>query len=71
MPISVTPSHTNMASAKVMMMWLVTVKFPSPGSGIMPSRFIASTYMKIVKIMGKYAMPALPAFCRTMFATNS
>lgn len=42
-----------------------------PGNGIMPSRFSASTNAKIVKITGKYFIPEWPAFCRTMFATNS
>ncbi len=58
---------TSMASAKVTMMWLVTVKKP----GIMPSRFAVSTNMKSEKTRGKNFIPSLPVASTRVFATKS
>ena len=37
----------------------------------MPSMFSASTNMNRVKMKGKYFIPSVPAFSRTILATNS
>ena len=58
---------TRIASAKVTMMWLVTVKKP----GIMPSRFAVSTNMKSEKTRGKNFIPSWPAASRKVPATKS
>ena len=61
---------TNIASAKVTMMWLVTVKGWMPIGGMRPSRFANSTNMKSVKMNGKNFSPAVPAVDRIMSAMN-
>ncbi|MNS71921.1 hypothetical protein D3C72_1053130 [compost metagenome] len=58
---------TRQASAKVTMIWLVTVK----KYGNMPSRFAVSTNMNSENTNGKNTMPFLPAPSRSMEAMNS
>src|SRR6266849_9602127 len=65
--MTVTPTKMKAARAKVTAMWLVKVKL----YGTMPMRLPNSTNMKSEKTKGKYALPALPTFSRTMLAMNS
>ena len=63
----ITVRNTSIASAKVTMMWLVTVN----ANGIMPNRLAISTNMNSENTNGKNFMPSVPALSRNMSATNS
>ena len=67
MPTIVTPMNTIAASAKVTMMWLVTVKL----YGISPSRLLNRMNRNSVKTNGKKSRAPWPAFVSTISATNS
>ncbi len=66
-PTTITRRMTKAASAKVIAIWLVTVKLP----GIMPKKLQNSTKMKSVKMKGKYLSPSSPVAEWIMLATNS
>ena len=59
--------NTIIASAAVMMRWLVTVKVP----GIIPIMFANRMKENSVKTRGKNFIPSLPAELRNVSATNS
>ncbi|MNY68532.1 hypothetical protein D3C86_2063150 [compost metagenome] len=62
-----TVRNTSIDSAKVTMMWLVTVK----KYGTMPNMLANRIKVKRLNTSGKNFMPAVPAELLTMPATNS
>ncbi len=68
-PTTITIRNTKIASAKVTMMWLVTVK--GWISGKRPMRLENSTNMKSVNTKGKNLSPSVPAADRIMSATKT
>ena len=67
MPMIVTPMNTTIASAKVTMMWLVTVKL----HGTSPKRLANRMNMNSVKTNGRNGRAPCPALVSTMSTTNS
>ena len=65
-PIIVTPTKTNVAKAKVTMIWLVTVK----EYGNIPIMLQNKTKRNKVKIKGKKGLALDPAVSEIIFATN-